>query len=67
MMTLLPALLVIFGRWIFWPSRPMDGSAESHSHRVFGRNIGHAIAARPRTVWIVTALVLACMARGWLI
>src|SRR5712691_5057640 len=28
MITLLPALLVIFGRWIFWPVRPKFGSAE---------------------------------------
>ena len=28
MMTLLPALLVIFGRWVFWPQRPRYGSAD---------------------------------------
>ena len=28
MITLLPALLVIFGRWIFWPVRPGFGSPE---------------------------------------
>ena len=28
MVTLLPALLVIFGRWIFWPRRPAFGSPE---------------------------------------
>src|SRR5206468_8983690 len=28
MLTLLPALLVIFGRWIFWPRRPTLGSEE---------------------------------------
>src|SRR4030095_1088707 len=28
MITLLPALLVIFGRWLFWPVRPKAGSAE---------------------------------------
>ena len=28
MITLLPALLVIFGRWVFWPRRPTVGSAE---------------------------------------
>ncbi len=27
-MTLLPALLVICGRWIFWPKRPTFGSPE---------------------------------------
>ena len=28
MMTLLPALLLISGRWIFWPVKPVFGSAE---------------------------------------
>src|SRR6202042_825138 len=28
MMTLLPALLLICGRWIFWPVKPAFGSAE---------------------------------------
>ena len=28
MLTLLPALLVTVGRWVFWPVRPQDGSAE---------------------------------------
>ena len=28
MITLLPALLVIFGRWMFWPIRPRYGSEE---------------------------------------
>src|SRR5215218_492073 len=28
MITLLPALLVIVGRWVFWPRRPTLGSAE---------------------------------------
>ena len=28
MITLLPALLVILGRWVFWPKRPTFGSPE---------------------------------------
>jgi RND superfamily putative drug exporter len=31
MMTLLPALLVITGRWVFWPAKPTYGSAEPTS------------------------------------
>ncbi len=31
MITLLPALLVVFGRWLFWPVRPTQGSAEQTS------------------------------------
>ena len=36
MVTLLPALLVIFGRWVFWPKRPTFGSAEPTAHRLLG-------------------------------
>jgi RND superfamily putative drug exporter len=54
MITLLPAILVIFGRWIFWPVRPGFGSAEPTS-RGFWSRVGQAIGRRPRTVWMVTA------------
>ena len=63
MMTLLPALLVITGRWVFWPVRPAFGSAEPTSRGLWAR-IGNGIAARPRIVWVTTALVLGAMALG---
>ena len=63
MMTLLPALLVIVGRWVFWPARPAYGSAEPTSRGVWAR-IGRGIAARPRVVWVATAVVLGAMALG---
>ena len=37
MITLLPALLVIFGRWMFWPKRPTFGSAEPTIDRLLGQ------------------------------
>ncbi|HYY19990.1 MAG TPA: MMPL family transporter [Streptosporangiaceae bacterium] len=63
MMTLLPALLLIFGRRIFWPVKPAFGSAEPTT-RGFWAGVGRRIAVRPRVVWIVTALVLGVMALG---
>jgi RND superfamily putative drug exporter len=63
MMTLLPALLVIFGRWVFWPARPAYGSAEPTSSGVWAR-VGRGIAIRPRAVWVGTAVVLGVMALG---
>ena len=36
MMTLFPALLVIFGRWIFWPAIPHFGSPEPDRARLVG-------------------------------
>jgi RND superfamily putative drug exporter len=62
MMTLLPALLVITGRWMFWPLRPRYGSDEPTSRGVWAR-VGKGIARRPRTVWSVTVILLAC---AWL-
>src|SRR5215204_1029683 len=63
MITLLPALLVIFGRWVFWPLRPVVGSAEPTERGLWAR-IGQRLARRPRVVWVVTALVLAALAFG---
>jgi RND superfamily putative drug exporter len=63
MLTLLPALLVIFGRWIFWPIRPGYGSVEPTTRGVWAR-VGRRIAVRPRVVWVTTALVLGAMALG---
>ncbi len=62
MVTLLPAMLVIVGRWIFWPKRPSFGSPEPTSRGIWAR-IGKRIDARPRAVWVVTAalLGLACL------
>ncbi len=63
MITLLPALLVIMGRWIFWPVKPTEGSHEPTSTGFWART-GWAISRRPRTVWVSTSLALAVMALG---
>ena len=65
MVTLLPALLVICGRWVFWPAKPHFGTAEPTESGVWAR-IGQGIARRPRTVWIGTTLALGAMALGLL-
>ena len=63
MVTLLPALLVITGRWVFWPAKPGYGSAEPTT-RGFWARTGRRIAVRPRVVWITTAVLLGAMALG---
>ena len=63
MLTLLPALLVICGRWVFWPVRPRFGSPEPTERGVWAR-VGKRVARRPRAVWIVTVLILGAMAAG---
>jgi RND superfamily putative drug exporter len=63
MVTLMPALLVVCGRWIFWPVKPSYGSAGASRDSVWDR-VGTAVSGRPRIVWIGTALVLGAMAIG---
>ena len=63
MMTLLPALLLIFGRWIFWPVKPAFGTAEPTTQGLWAR-VGRRIAARPRVVWVTTAVILGILALG---
>lgn len=65
MVTLLPALLVIVGRWIFWPVKPAEGTIDPSASGIWSR-VGNSIARKPRTVWIGTSLVLAAMALGTL-
>jgi RND superfamily putative drug exporter len=63
MITLLPALLVICGRWVFWPVRPRYGTPEPTTHGFWAR-VGRLIAVHPRRVWAVTAILLACGSLG---
>ncbi|MFG1678098.1 MMPL family transporter [Micromonospora sp. NPDC049282] len=64
MLTFLPALLVLGGRWAFWPRRPRHDDADPRTeHGIWGRIAGF-VARRARTVWIVTAVVLAALAIG---
>ncbi|GAA3444643.1 putative membrane protein ActII-3 [Planomonospora venezuelensis] len=61
MLTLLPALLVVFPRGVFWPKIPVYGGAVGSGSGLWDR-IGRAVAVRPRIVWIGTAAVLGAMA-----
>ncbi|KOV87879.1 membrane protein [Streptomyces sp. NRRL WC-3618] len=63
MMTLFPAVLVICGRWIFWPVIPRNGSADPTEHGLLAR-VGRGIAVRPRMVWGVTAAALVACSFG---
>ncbi|HEX5087361.1 MAG TPA: MMPL family transporter [Nocardioides sp.] len=65
MITLLPALLVICGRWVFWPKRPAFGSPEPTASGLWAK-VGNRIAIRPRTIWVGTAVVLAVACLGLL-
>ncbi len=65
MITLLPALLVIVGRWVFWPVRPTLGSDEPTARGLWAR-VGTAMLPRPRLVWVVTTVLLGGAALGML-
>jgi RND superfamily putative drug exporter len=68
-LTLLPALLYVFGRAAFWPRRPAfePGHAAS-AGAVTGTGLWARLAGgirhRPRLIWIVTALILVVGAAG---
>ncbi|GIJ67608.1 putative membrane protein ActII-3 [Virgisporangium ochraceum] len=71
MTTLLPVLLVLLGRWVFWPfvprysaDTPADTSADPGRGRRAWRRLADAIGRRPRVVWTVTTLVLVGLTLG---
>ncbi len=60
----LPAALVVFGRWVFWPQVPRVGQAGLADSQSFWRRVGDAVAKRPAGVVTVTVLLLALAASG---
>nr|WP_203922285.1 MMPL family transporter [Rugosimonospora africana] len=63
MLTLLPAVLALFGRAAFWPFRPHFQSHPAEQHGVWSR-IARAVGRRRRPVWIITVLVLIGLGSG---
>ncbi|CAN7431133.1 MMPL family transporter [Microbacterium maritypicum] len=68
-LTLLPSLLLLFGRAVFWPRRPRfepEVVAAEHGMRTTGlwARLAGLIKRRPRVIWIVTTLVLLAGAAG---
>jgi RND superfamily putative drug exporter len=60
-LTLLPALLLVFGRWIFWPRIPRN---DGDDHVMSGpwSKVANAIGNKPRKSWIITGAVLLALA-----
>ncbi len=56
-LTLLPALLVLFGRWIFWPRKPRYGAEDEKLSGLWAR-VGGWVDRKPRQLWISTAVIL---------
>jgi len=66
MLTVLPATLVIAGRWAFWPFIPHVGDQKADETHGVWRRIGESIARGPRRVWIGATALLLLMTLGWL-
>ena len=56
-LTLLPALLIVFGRWIFWPKVPRFDDQDEKLSGVWAK-VGGFVDRKPRAIWVTTALVL---------
>ncbi|MET7641956.1 MMPL family transporter [Streptomyces sp. NPDC005438] len=66
MVTVLPAVLVVAGRWVFWPFVPREGTPV-HGHRTTWERIGALISRAPRRSWLASVgvtVVLAASASG---
>jgi RND superfamily putative drug exporter len=56
-LTLLPALLLIFGRWIFWPRIPRN-DGDDHVMSGTWSKVGASIGRNPRKAWVISGTVL---------
>jgi RND superfamily putative drug exporter len=60
----LPALLVVCGRWVFWPKVPHEGDRTLNESRSPWRRVGDRVARRPALVATGVVLLLAALASG---
>ncbi|HEY1530619.1 MAG TPA: efflux RND transporter permease subunit [Galbitalea sp.] len=69
-LTMLPALLLVFGRAAFWPLRPKFGSEHPHVGdgvvKGLWPRLGRGVSRHPRWVWVVCAVVLLAASAGLL-
>jgi RND superfamily putative drug exporter len=65
MTTLLPALLVLCGRWLFWPFVPRHGDPTGieDQHRGWAR-VARGVGRFPNATWLGTAAALAILCLG---
>jgi putative drug exporter of the RND superfamily len=67
MTTLLPALLVLLGRWVFWPFVPRyvpgTGASMAQQHGIW-RRVADTVGRRPRVIWIAATLALVALSSG---
>jgi RND superfamily putative drug exporter len=56
-LTLLPSLLLVFGRWIFWPRIPRN---DGDDHVMSGpwSKVANSIGRNPRRAWLISGSIL---------
>ncbi|MGB0100410.1 MAG: MMPL family transporter [Nocardioides sp.] len=60
----LPAALVLFGRWVFWPKVPRHGDTAAVDADSIFHKIGRVVSRRPGTVIASTLVLLGILASG---
>ena len=60
-LTLLPALLVVFGRWIFWPKRPKHNTEDEKLTGIWSK-VAKSTERSPRKFWSAAILILVILA-----
>ncbi|HTW16690.1 MAG TPA: MMPL family transporter [Nocardioides sp.] len=63
-LVVLPACLVSFDRWIFWPMKPKVGETQLVDAPSMWRRIGTMVSRRPKTVAVSTVVGLGILATG---
>ena len=63
-LVVLPFVLVVPGRWVFWPLVPRLGQATLVESRSIWSRIGGLVSARPVAVLVVAVLALGALASG---
>ena len=63
-LVVLPATLVLFGRWVFWPRVPHVGEPAASESDTIWHRIGDRVARRPGGVVAGTLVLLALLASG---
>lgn len=63
-LVVLPGVLVVFGRWIFWPRKPAVGEASAAESASLWQRIGGLVARRPAAVAVAGTAALLLAATG---
>jgi RND superfamily putative drug exporter len=62
-LTVLPAVLILGGRWMFWPVVPKDGKVNKTDNGIWAK-LGRGVSKTPVRVAVAGGLVLVALASG---